>query len=48
MANGEKPIIFGNNKRRNTMSENNRKPVAPYMAIGLSTVVYGIAKRKHI
>lgn len=25
-----------------------RKPVAPYMAIGLSTVVYGIAERRHI
>lgn len=24
------------------------KPIAPYMAIGLSTVVYGIAARKHI
>jgi len=25
-----------------------RKPVAPYMAIGLSTIVHGIAERKHI
>ena len=25
-----------------------RKPVAPYMAVGLSTYVYGIAERKHI
>ncbi|MFI3184714.1 MAG: nitrilase-related carbon-nitrogen hydrolase [Methylococcaceae bacterium] len=25
-----------------------KKPVAPYMAIGLSTVVYGVADRKHI
>lgn len=25
-----------------------RKPVAPYLAVGLSTVVYGIAERKHI
>src|SRR5207244_8354899 len=24
------------------------KPVAPYMAVGLSTIVYGIAERKHI
>ena len=24
------------------------KPVAPYMAIGLSTVIYGIAERRHI
>jgi beta-ureidopropionase len=24
------------------------KPVAPYMAIGLSTVAYGIAHRRHI
>lgn len=27
---------------------NKRKPVAPYMAIGLSTVAYGIGNRKHI
>lgn len=25
-----------------------RKPVAPYLAVGLSTVVHGIAERKHI
>ena len=25
-----------------------RTPVAPYMAVGLSTIVYGIAERKHI
>lgn len=25
-----------------------RKPVAPYMAVGLSTVIYGIAERRHI
>jgi hypothetical protein len=25
-----------------------KKPVAPHMAVGLSTVVYGIAERKHI
>jgi predicted amidohydrolase len=25
-----------------------RKPVAPYMAVGLSTIVYGVADRKHI
>ena len=25
-----------------------RRPVAPYMAVGLSTYVYGIAERKHI
>lgn len=25
-----------------------RRPVAPYMAVGLSTVVYGVAKRSHI
>lgn len=30
------------------MVENERKPVAPYMAVGLSTVVYGVAERKHI
>ena len=24
------------------------KPVAPYMAVGLSTIVYGVAERKHI
>jgi len=28
--------------------EKARKPVAPYMAVGLSTVVYGVAERKHI
>lgn len=27
---------------------NAKKPVAPYMAIGLSTVIYGIAERRHI
>lgn len=26
----------------------NRQPVAPYMAVGLSTVIYGIAERRHI
>ena len=30
------------------MNQNARKPVAPYLAIGLSTVAYGIAERKHI
>jgi hypothetical protein len=30
------------------MSEKKRKPIAPYMAVGLSTVVYGIVQRKHI
>ena len=25
-----------------------RSPVPPYMAIGLSTVIYGIAERRHI
>ena len=25
-----------------------RRPVAPYLAVGLSTVVYGVAERKHI
>ena len=25
-----------------------RRPVAPYMAVGLSTIVYGVADRKHI
>ena len=30
------------------MPEKDKKPVAPYMAIGLSTIVYGIAERKHI
>ena len=24
------------------------KPVAPYLAVGLSTIVYGVAERKHI
>jgi beta-ureidopropionase len=30
------------------MTETGRKPIAPYMAVGLSTVVYGVAERKHI
>ena len=30
------------------MSETPRKPIAPYMAVGLSTVVYGVAERNHI
>jgi predicted amidohydrolase len=29
-------------------SEAHRQPVAPYLAVGLSTVVYGVAERKHI
>ncbi|MBP1761811.1 MAG: nitrilase/cyanide hydratase and apolipoprotein N-acyltransferase [Firmicutes bacterium] len=29
-------------------TENDRQPIAPYIAIGLSTVVYGISERKHI
>ncbi|MDX6538346.1 MAG: hypothetical protein QOD37_2687, partial [Gaiellales bacterium] len=28
------------------MSE--RAPVAPYMAVGLSTIVHGVAERRHI
>lgn len=35
-----------NNKEVSVMNE--RKPVAPYIAIGLSTVSYGVAERKHI
>ena len=30
------------------MAAKQGKPVAPYMAVGLSTVVRGIAERKHI
>jgi len=30
------------------MTEKSNKPIAPYLAIGLSTVVYGVAERKHI
>ena len=30
------------------MASQAKKPVAPFMAVGLSTVVYGIAERKHI
>src|SRR5687768_12560692 len=30
------------------MTETAKKPIAPYMAVGLSTVVYGVAERKHI
>lgn len=30
------------------MAVKKRKPIAPYMAVGLSTVVYGVAERKHI
>jgi beta-ureidopropionase len=26
----------------------NSKPIAPYLAVGLSTVVHGVAERKHI
>ena len=29
-------------------TEQQNKPVAPYMAIGLSTTITGIADRKHI
>lgn len=30
------------------MTEPSKKPIAPYMAVGLSTIVYGVAERKHI
>src|SRR5215510_9130028 len=30
------------------MNDRSRKPIAPYMAVGVSTVVHGIADRKHI
>jgi predicted amidohydrolase len=30
------------------MTENSKKPIAPYLAVGLSTVVYGVSERKHI
>lgn len=30
------------------MSEQQRKPVPPYLAVGLSTIAYGAAERKHI
>lgn len=30
------------------MTDAAKKPVAPFMAVGLSTVVYGVAERKHI
>lgn len=30
------------------MARKTRKPVAPYMAVGLSTVVHGVAARRHI
>ncbi len=33
---------------KNAQSAPSRKPVAPYMAVGLSTVVYGVAQRSHI
>ena len=35
-------------RRKANISEKNRKAIAPYMAVGLSTIVYGIAERKHI
>lgn len=30
------------------MTDAPKRPIAPYMAVGLSTVVYGVAERKHI
>jgi len=30
------------------MNDRSRKPIAPYMAVGISTVVHGIGDRKHI
>ena len=30
------------------MTVSNRKPISPYLALGLSTIAYGIAERKHI
>src|SRR3984893_5408230 len=39
----------GTNRGRSTSRRRQkRKPVAPYMAVGLSTVVHGIGQRKHI
>src|ERR1700730_17346646 len=39
----------GTNRGRSTSRRRQkRKPVAPYMAVGLSTVVHGIGERKHI
>ncbi|PYX90663.1 MAG: hypothetical protein DMG68_00980, partial [Acidobacteria bacterium] len=35
-------------KKRNGRGKQARTPVAPYMAVGLSTVVYGIGSRKDI
>ena len=32
----------------NESTPNSRKPIAPYIAIGISTVVYGISRRSHI
>jgi len=37
-----------NRGRSNLPGRQRRKPVAPYMAVGLSTVVHGIGERKHI
>ncbi len=34
--------------RKDLHARKQKKPVTPYMAVGLSTVVYGIAKRRHI
>ncbi len=37
-----------NTRASNKRAKESRKPVAPYMAIGLSTVVYGVGSRKNI
>src|SRR5712692_6447724 len=37
-----------NRAKRTKRTKRERDPVAPYLAVGLSTVVYGVGERKHI
>ena len=50
MARGRSPGPAGRarEKQKQRRTESRRQPVAPYLAVGLSTVVYGVGERKHI
>src|SRR5690349_8148404 len=38
----------GSKPARDAVPARPRRPIAPYLAVGLSTVVYGVGERKHI
>ncbi len=47
-ANGARKSTARSKAKPAAAAKKERKPVAPYLAVGLSTVVYGVAERKHI